>query len=832
MKMKISARVAGFGQLQLSCGGLILLGGMLTVSLGFSHLHAQTGSLRGVVRDAATQTPLAGAIVALTPAERVVETDATGTYQITKLPYGTYQVTVYAFGKNVVQQNLFINQPQQQLDWSLTVLAADIATITVQGAREKNLGLSRLRSVEGVAIYEGKKSEVVSLDAISANLATNNARQVFARIAGLNIWESDGAGLQLGIGGRGLSPNRTSNFNTRQNGYDISADALGYPESYYTPPTEALERIEVVRGAASLQYGTQFGGMVNFVFQKAPLDQPFTLLSRQTVGSYGFRGSFNRVAGTLAQQKFRYSAFFQTKAGDGWRENSGFQLHNGYLALETRPTERLTLGVEATLMDYLAQQPGGLTDAFFDQNARQSLRERNWFQVKWNLFSAYLDYQFNEKTRLNWRSFGLAARRQALGNLSPINNIDFGGNRDLIDGRFNNLGSELRVLHRYRLGAKDQTFLVGARWYRGTTTARQGEADAGAAANFSFLRPNDVERSDYTFPNYNLAFFAENIIYLHPRFTVTPGVRWENIQTLAEGYYKQRVFDAAGNLIVENRLEESLDRRRSLLLLGLGLSYQWSEDWETYANFSQNYRAINFSDLRIENPNGRVDPNLQDERGYTADLGLRSKSNERFYFDFTAFYLAYRDRIGLLLRADQPPLFNDYRLRTNIADARNLGLEAFAEWNFWPNLFPSDTLTRLSCFVNLALIDARYINTDDSSIRNKRVELVAPITLRSGLNWRRGPWQAGATIAFTAQHYTDATNAVRTASAVNGIIPAYTVADLTAAYRWRWLTLEGSCNNLLDERYFTRRAEGYPGPGIIPADGRSFFLTAQVYLGR
>ncbi|MFC7670651.1 hypothetical protein ACFQT0_27180 [Hymenobacter humi] len=63
-------------------------------------------------------------------------------------------------------------------------------------------------------------------------------------MAGLNIWENDQGGLQLSIGGRGLDPNRTSNFNVRQNNYDISADALGYPESYYTPPTEAIKRIQ------------------------------------------------------------------------------------------------------------------------------------------------------------------------------------------------------------------------------------------------------------------------------------------------------------------------------------------------------------------------------------------------------------------------------------------------------------------------------------------------------------------------------------------------------------------------------------------------------------
>ena len=66
-----------------------------------------------------------------------------------------------------------------------------------------------------------------------------------------------------------IDPNRTSNFNTRQNGYDISADVLGYPESYYTPASEALSEIQIVRGAASLQYGTQFGGLVNFKM-KAP----------------------------------------------------------------------------------------------------------------------------------------------------------------------------------------------------------------------------------------------------------------------------------------------------------------------------------------------------------------------------------------------------------------------------------------------------------------------------------------------------------------------------------------------------------------------------------
>lgn len=700
--------------------------------------------------------------------------------------------------------------------------------VTIQQKDGNTMGMSRLRAVEGMAIYEGKKSEVVRLDGITANLSTNNARQVFARVAGLNIWESDGAGLQLGIGGRGLSPNRTSNFNTRQNGYDMSADALGYPESYYTPPTEALSRIEVVRGAASLQYGTQFGGMLNFVTRQPGGDRAFRYVGRQTVGSYGFINTFNSIRGNVGDGKMAYYAYFQHKQGAGWRPNSEFGLDNGFVDLHFRLTQKLTLDIEFTKMGYLAQQPGGLTDTQFEQDARQSNRARNWFRVKWNMGLVGLEYVLNDRTKISSRTFGLSARRDALGNLSPANNVDFGGNRDLISGTFNNMGNETRLLHRYAWGDRENTLVLGTRVYQGRSTARQGEADAGSDANFAFLNPDNVERSDYLFPNYNNAVFAENIFWVSPRFTVTPGIRFEQIRTYAAGYYQQRVFDFAGNLISETRNSESLARKRAFVLMGLGLSYKPNARLEVYGNFSQNYRAINFTDLRIENPNGKVDPNIGDERGYTADLGIRTRASKWFYADVTAFYLAYRDRIGLLLKADQPPLYNDYRLRTNISDARNMGVEAFAEANFWHFMAPKDTATRLALFVNTAFIDARYIHTDEPSIRNRRVEFVAPLTLRLGLSFARGPFRASANWAYTSEQFTDATNARRTASGVNGIIPAYAVADVSCSYRWRFLSLELSCNNVLDRRYFTRRAEAYPGPGIIPSDGRAGYLTVEV----
>jgi Fe(3+) dicitrate transport protein len=52
--------------------------------------------------------------------------------------------------------------------------------------------------------------------------------------------------------------------------------------------------------------------------------------------------------------------------------------------------------------------------------------------------------------------------------------------------------------------------------------------------------------------------------------------------------------------------------------------------------------------------------------------------------------------------------------------------------------------------------------------------------------------------------------------------------DLSASYEYKFLKFEASVNNLTDNMYFTRRATGYPGPGILPSDGRSLFFTVQV----
>lgn len=790
------------------------------------YCKAQHATLSGVVTDSAGKA-ITEALIFLQELELSTKSNASGHFQINSVPAGEYLITCFSAGRNIITQTIRLQGEDVFIKFSLSDLSANLNAYEICQKQLQTFGIDKLAAVHDFGIYEGKKTEVVHLKESGSNLATNNARQVFSKVTGLNIWESDGAGLQLGIGGRGLNPNRTASFNVRQNGYDISADALGYPESYYTPPAEALESIEIVRGAASLQYGTQFGGLLNFRFKKGPFNKKAELVSRQTIGSWGFLNSFNSLGGTIKNGRFNYYGFAQYKKGNGYRENSGFEQFTGYFSGIYELSEKWQIRAEYTRMHYLAQQAGGLTDKVFEENPRLSLRSRNWFLVDWNLASVQISHRINASTEINMRNFGLLASRKAVGNLERINVIDLGGPRTVIEGGFKNIGSETRLLKRYEIGNRMQVLLAGIRVYKGLTISSQGIGSAASDADFRMPSEGEPDQSKYEFPNFNLAIFAEQIFRIGKHFSITPGIRYEYISTASYGYYNSYSYDLAGNLVGFEHNKESAKRIRKFILAGVGISYKFKNSLEFYSNISQNYRAINFSDLRIVNPNYIIDPKIHDERGYTADLGFRTQINNTLRTEITGFFVSYKDKIGQILKTAGAPLYNTIRYRTNVADAQNFGLESLIEWN----VIRADSTEKkpaLLLFINTAYVNARYINTDDSSIRGKLVEMVPTLIFRCGAEMNFRGFGLNLNYSYTARQYSDATNAILTATAVEGIIPQYSVADATMSYAFKRYLFQLSCNNAFNVQYFTRRAESYPGPGIIPSDGRAFYLSVQV----
>jgi Fe(3+) dicitrate transport protein len=804
---------------------------VLLLTLASLKSSAQTFAIRGKIKSV-SGAAIADASVFLNNTSYNATCDSLGNYLLDNIKPGNYTLKVSVIGykpltrKLSISGNLIVNIAMEEAVQQLN-------DVTVQAEKDKTFGITRLKAVEGTTINAGKKSEVIVMDDIVANKASNNTRQIYSKVAGLNIWESDGAGIQLGIGGRGLNPDRITNFNTRQNGYDMSADALGYPESYYSPPAELTDRIEILRGASSLQYGTQFGGLVNFKLNDGPVNKPFEFTSRETVGSWGFLNETNSIGGT--DGKVQYYAFFQHKSGDGWRPNSNFNVNTGYTSITYNATNNFSIGFQYTHMDYLAHQPGGLTDAEFAADPRQSIRTRNWFKVDWNLGAILLNYKINDNLKFNSRFFGLLADRDATGDLVDlISRPDLGGDRDLFKDKYTNYGNESRLLYTYKINGNPQNLLVGFRYYRGLTNRQQGLGNDGSTGNASDFNYGNSQTdqnaySNYRFPNYNVALFAENIFRITSKFSIIPGIRFENIITKADGSYRTVNTDGAGNVIFNQLVSDVKNSDRHFIIGGLGLSYYQSEAIQFYGNISQNYRAINFSDLYSVVKTTVVDPNLKDETGSSADLGMRGNIASIFNYDVSVFDIYYNDRIGTYLSSDANN--NAFQYRTNIGTSQNLGLESFAELEILHFINGNSKTTSLSVFTNLALINARYVHTLNSAYDNNKVELAPDVIFKTGLSYKYKKFSTSYQVAYTSSQFSDATNAVFLPSAVDGIIPAYTVMDLSAEYKLSKLfTLQGSINNLANVNYFTRRADSYPGPGIIPADGRGFFLTLQFKL--
>ena len=737
------------------------------------------------------------------------------------------EIEIYFFIDGFLHTKKIILNQEDVLEIIIEKKSVNLNEVEIIANKRKSFVTRKLNDVEGITINAGKKNEVILVDQSIGNIASNNSRQIYSQVPGLNIFENDDAGIQLNIGGRGLNPNRSSNFNTRQNGYDISADVLGYPESYYTPPAESLQEIQIIRGAASLQYGTQFGGLVNFIFKEPIKEKPLEILTRNSIGSFNLFTNFTSLSGT--NKKLSYYTFFNFKEGKGFRPNSNFNSKNIFFNINYNINKNSKLKFDITYLKYLSKQAGGLSDKMFLENPFQSNRERNWFGLDWLIYNLSFSHKINSNTNLNISLFGLNAKRNSLGfRTNRVDQIDPINERDLINGDFNNFGGEIRLLSNYKFFNYKSPFLIGLKIYNSNNKSQQGPGSGGYDANFAIkesLYPNYTNQSSYKYPNSNIAFFGENIFYISESFSITPGFRYEFIKTASEGYYKKINLDGAGNVILNNTIDNSENRTRNFILYGIGLSFKPNKLFEFYSNFSENYRSVTFADISILNPAFSIDPNITDEKGNTFDFGVRGNFKNYVSFDTNYFILNYNNRIGFV-----PKLTSQGNVKSqkgNVGNAKIQGIESLIDFNLKQILGLGDNYI-INTFLNFSQINSKYINSDIPGIEGKQVEFVPKNNIKIGFRGGYKDFIFSYQYTYMSNQYTDASNAIiGSLSGVIGQIPSYKISDLSFSYNIKKTKIEVGFNNIFNEKYFTRRATGYPGPGIIPSSPRSIYLTFE-----
>jgi len=684
-----------------------------------------------------------------------------------------------------------------------------------------------LPAIDGVRIYGGKKSAFISPEKLNIDLSSNNSRQLFGRVPGIMVWESDGSGIQTGIATRGLSPNRSWEFNMRQNGYDISSDVFGYPEAYYTPPADAVAKIEILRGASSLQYGPQFGGMINYVFENAPAINGSKTKIRQSFGSYGLFNNF--ISTGIRKDKFSFYSFYHRRSADGWRENSAYNTQTGFISVGYDFNEKVKVKAEYTHSDMLSQQAGGLTDVQFQDNAQQSLRARNWMSIPWNLMNIQLDINASEKFQLEIKTFGLLATRSSVGFLDPINTADVilsttndYAARRLDADKYQNIGTELRGKYVFDLFGNEQTLAFGARAYQAKTFRHQ-KGNGTTGSDFNMNIDSLGYKVNYVFGTKNYALFAEQALYVGKRILLVPGVRLEQIVSSGSG----TVNYANGEIPFQERVI-------SKLLFGIGAEFHLNEKNEIYANASQAFRPMTFAELIPSATTDVVDPNLKDSEALNIDLGVRGSWKNYVSYDVSVYQMNIQDRIGTYTE-----ITTNIRHVTNIGASLSKGIEMYVEGNVLSK-FKQGRFGSLQPFVSIAYNEATYTSWNDPTVAegsssdrtNKTVENAPRRIQRYGLTYKLKGFSATYQLNKVSEAFAEALNKVTPSpDAKEGLIPAYQVSDLSFGYSGKEnYTLQVGVNNLFNESYFTRRAGGYPGPGLLPSNGRTFFFTFGINL--
>ncbi len=796
---------------------------LLLITLNFTFLltaQTPTGSIKGTVASP-TGERLDAAGVFLKDTKYNALTSSDGGFIIKSVAPGKYHLVCSYLGYKEFEKDITVSDAQVfQIKIVMEADAHLLAEAVIIGQKEVNT-VKRMPETEGTMIYVAKRNDVIQLDRQNSNTAQVVQRQIFSKVPGVNLWEFDGSGNQISVATRGLNPHRSIEMNVRQDGYNINSDLFGYPEAHYAPSMGGVEKIEIIRGSAALQYGPQFGGLINYIMREGDPNKKFSFQTEQTVGTEQLISSFNSIGGTVG--KWNYYGNFNYRSSAGYRPNGAYYNYSAYASAGYKFSKKLTIRFEYSFLDYVDQLSGGLNDSMFNENPYQSNRSRNYFQAQFNIPALRVNWNINENTSVSLVSNYILGQRNSVMFIQPptvadtinASTLEY-ALRQVDRDWYYSFTNEVRLLKKYSFLKHTSALSIGARYSDSKTRrAQRGKGTTGTDFDLSLTSPY---LTDLDFTTINYAVFAENVFHLGENFSITPAIRLDVLNTSSSGYI---------NYLPDSTLV--VDKPRNILLAGCGAQYNLSNHVNIYANVSEAYRPVQYNDLVPLGSIDQVNPDMKDSHGYQADLGIRGSIKDILRFDAGVYYLYYIDRIGTVTLKDSSG--NSYNYKTNTGTSEAKGIEAFVE--FHPlNWAGVHTIGDISIFTSTSTDHAVYVdgstiivNGENIDIGGNRLENAPDLISRNGVTYSYHRVSFTLEYSYTSETFSDAANTEFSKSGITGIVPSYGLFDLNGVIDFGKFSVKGGINNLTDEKYFTRRISTYPGPGILPGDGRTGYLS-------
>lgn len=406
-----------------------------------------------------------------------------------------------------------------------------------------------------------------------------------------------------------------------------------------------VDRVEVIRGASSAQYGNASGGVVRLGLGPLP-EEPF-FETGYLGGSFGLQ-RWQGTAGT-AWEGGAAEAVWTDFRTDGYRQNSAAEQR----FLTARVEHALSDDVRLRLLVAHADAPwagdaGGLTAAEAMANRRQAAPSSLLFHTGESLretaAAIELDIDLAPETSLVLTGFGAAREFE--------NRLPFrAGGVAAFDRAF--AGGSIMLRHEPEDGVGFAAGLETA-WQRDDRTRRNN--DFGTAGALTLDQRETVTQT---------GAFAEARLPLTDDLTISAGVRGDRI-----------VFEAADRFLADGDDSGRITFWESAW--SAGLSQRLGSGMSVFTHFAQAYETPTTTELADPTGGGGFNPALEPQRSLTWEAGLRGSTPDG---DLSGELALFWIRTENELVPFELPAFPGRRFFRSAGETERRGIEASAQWN-------------------------------------------------------------------------------------------------------------------------------------------------------
>lgn len=631
-----------------------------------------------------------------------------------------------------------------------------------------------------------------------------SVNEALRKVPGVHVRDEEGLGLRPNIGIRGLNPTRSTKVLLLEDGLPLSFAPYGDNASYYHPPIDRYDSIEVSKGSQVLRFGPQTaGGVINYITPEP--QKAFGGLVGLAAGTRGYLNGHLMVTGNGAiLDAYR-------KESDGARDNVHSTINDlnfkwaGDLNSHNKLILRATHYDENSINTY-----SGLTEQeFVRQGARYNPFKNDQLDFKRTGVSATHLLNLGAGKTLTTSIYGAQFDRnwwrQASSTLDcPSGTTRIDGDVLAVDGcqvngrlrSYTTLGIDSRVQQNHTAFGLNNQLEYGIKVHSESQERKQLRyGDYSKYLNGDTSGVTHVQE-DQKRTTMALSTFAANRFEFSEQFAVTPIVRIENIRNERIGY---RAGEGRG----KNSMTE--------VIPGVGATYRASADTIIYGGVHKGFSPARVEDA-IDSLGGSVD--LNPERSVNMELGLRTSPTRNSFIDVALFRNDFSNNVQVGSIAGG----GISSASTNYSEGKALyqGLEFAGQIDKLASQFEGNLFVR-AAFTYLPTAEQRSAFTRpngdvEANYSGKRLpyapEHQATITIgyKSSENWN-----TRVEYVYVGRQFSDFANTATvnvTGDGRTGPIDAYGIWNATVNYTVGKATLFVAGKNLADHSYIVDRTRG------------------------